>query len=110
MVTSIKPHRDEVGLREGLLLIDGAWRPARDGQTWTHAHPATGEEVAAFPIAGPADVDEAVRAARRAFDERVPGRGRGPPSASGSCARLPTWSASTAPSCSRCRPWTTACR
>jgi aldehyde dehydrogenase (NAD+) len=69
MVTSIKPHRDEVGLREGLLLIGGDWRPAQDGRTWTHAHPATGEEVAAFPIAGPADVDAAVRAARRAFDD-----------------------------------------
>jgi aldehyde dehydrogenase (NAD+) len=69
MVTSIKPHRDEVGLREGLLLIDGAWRPAQDGQTWTHSHPATGEEVSSFPVAGAADVDAAVRAARRAFDE-----------------------------------------
>jgi aldehyde dehydrogenase (NAD+) len=69
VVASIKPHRDEVGLREGLLLIDGAWRPAQDGQVWTHNHPATGEEVASFPIAGPADVDAAVRAARRAFDE-----------------------------------------
>jgi aldehyde dehydrogenase (NAD+) len=69
MVTSIKPHRDEAGLREGQLLIDGDWRAARSGQTWTHTHPATGEEVASFPIAGPQDVDEAVRAARRAFDE-----------------------------------------
>jgi aldehyde dehydrogenase (NAD+) len=69
MVTSIKPHRDEIGLREGLLLIDGAWRPAQDGQIWTHSHPATGEEVSSFPVAGAADVDAAVRAARRAFDE-----------------------------------------
>jgi aldehyde dehydrogenase (NAD+) len=69
MVASIKPHRDEIGLSDGLMLIDGEWRPAQSGETWNHIHPATGEEVASFPIAGPADVDGAVRAARRAFDE-----------------------------------------
>src|SRR5512136_750732 len=69
MVASIKPHRDEIGLSDGLLLIDGAWGGGQSGQTWNHSHPATGEEVASFPVAGPADVDAAVRAARRAFDE-----------------------------------------
>jgi aldehyde dehydrogenase (NAD+) len=69
MVASIKPHRDEIGLSEGLMLIDGAWAAAQSGETWSHSHPATGEEVASFPIAGPRDVDQAVRAARRAFDE-----------------------------------------
>ncbi len=69
MVASIKPHRDEVGLSEGLMLIDGEWRPAQSGQTWSHTHPATGEDVASFPIAGPEDVDAAVCAARRAFDD-----------------------------------------
>src|ERR1035438_1468115 len=69
MVASIKPHRDEVGLGEGLMLIDGEWRSAQSGQTWSHKHPATGEDVASFAIAGPEDVDTAVRAARRAFDD-----------------------------------------
>jgi aldehyde dehydrogenase (NAD+) len=69
MVASIKPHRDEIGLSDGLMLIDGEWRPAQSGETWSHIHPATGEEVASFPVAGPVDVDSAVRAARRAFDE-----------------------------------------
>jgi aldehyde dehydrogenase (NAD+) len=69
MVTSIKPHRDEIGLSDGLLLIDGSWTAGQSGESWNHIHPATGEEVASFPIAGPADVDAAVRAARRAFDE-----------------------------------------
>ena len=69
MVASIKPHRDQIGLSDGLMLIDGTWSPARDGQIWSHRHPATGEQVASFPIGGPADVDRAVRAARRAFDE-----------------------------------------
>jgi aldehyde dehydrogenase (NAD+) len=69
MVASIKPHRDEIGLGDGLLLIGGEWVPASSGETWVHRHPATGEDVASFPIAGPQDVDQAVRAARRAFDE-----------------------------------------
>jgi aldehyde dehydrogenase (NAD+) len=69
MVASIKPHRDETGLTDGELLIGGAWGPSSAGQSWTHTHPATGEEVASFPIAGPQDVDRAVRAARTAFDE-----------------------------------------
>jgi aldehyde dehydrogenase (NAD+) len=69
MVASIKPHRDEIGLTDGLMLIDGSWVAAQAGQTWNHSHPATGEDVASFPIAAPDDVDLAVRAARRAFDE-----------------------------------------
>ncbi|HTZ27107.1 MAG TPA: aldehyde dehydrogenase family protein [Streptosporangiaceae bacterium] len=69
MVASIKPHRDEVGLADGLMLIDGRWTAAESGRTWDHRHPATGEDVASFPIAEAQDVDLAVRAARRAFDE-----------------------------------------
>jgi aldehyde dehydrogenase (NAD+) len=68
MVASIKPHRDEVGLRDGLMLINGERVAAQSGETWSHRHPATGEEVATFPVAGPDDVDAAVRAARQAFD------------------------------------------
>jgi aldehyde dehydrogenase (NAD+) len=69
MVASIKPHRDEVGLADGLMLIDGRWTAAESGRTWDHRHPATGEDVASFPIAEAEDVDRAVQAARRAFDE-----------------------------------------
>jgi aldehyde dehydrogenase (NAD+) len=69
MVASIKPQRDEVGLVDGRMLIDGEWVAAATGISWCHAHPATGEQVASFPVAGAADVDLAVRAARRAFDE-----------------------------------------
>ena len=69
MPMSITARRDEIGLKDGLLLIDGTWQaPVEDG-TWTHLHPATGEEVGRFAVAGPADVDRAVQAARRAFDE-----------------------------------------
>jgi len=69
MVASIKPHRDELGLADGLMLIDGRWTAAESGRTWDHRHPATGEDVASFAIAEAEDVDLAVRAARRAFDE-----------------------------------------
>ena len=69
MVLSIKPRCDAVGLSQGQLLIDGVWQPARDEQVWRHTHPATGEDVGGFAMAGAADVDRAVRAARRAFDE-----------------------------------------
>jgi aldehyde dehydrogenase (NAD+) len=69
MVASIKPQRDEVGLVDGRMLIGGEWVTAATGITWCHTHPATGEQVASFPVAGPADVDLAVRAARSAFDE-----------------------------------------
>src|SRR5579872_4119988 len=69
MVASITPHRDEIGLGDGRMLVNGEWVTAASGATWDHVHPATGEQVAAFPVAGPADVDLAVRAARRAFDE-----------------------------------------
>ena len=54
MVASIKPQRDEVGLGDGRMLIGGAWcrqGPARPGST---LHPATGEQVASFPVAGAA--------------------------------------------------------
>src|SRR6478672_2235930 len=69
MVASIKPHRDELGLGDGRMLINGDWVTAADEATWSHVHPATGEQVAEFPVATPADVDRAVKAARRAFDE-----------------------------------------
>src|SRR5690242_5804597 len=69
MVASIKPHRDELGLGDGRMLIGGDWVAAADEATWSHRHPATGEQVAEFPVATPADVDRAVTAARRAFDE-----------------------------------------
>src|SRR5258708_9762559 len=69
MVASIKPSRGAMGLTDGRLLIGGSWGPGAAGETWSHIHPATGEEVASFPIADAGDVDRAVGAARRAFDE-----------------------------------------
>jgi len=49
-------------------LIDGEWRRAADGRIVESRNPATGALIGAVPQSGAADVDEAVRAARAAFD------------------------------------------
>jgi hypothetical protein len=45
MVASIKPHRDEIGLSDGLLLIDGSWAAGGEATprrvTWTGHLPRT---------------------------------------------------------------------
>jgi betaine-aldehyde dehydrogenase len=49
-------------------FIDGSFRPARDGATEAVLNPATGEEIAQAPLSTAVDVDDAVGAARRAFE------------------------------------------
>jgi len=51
------------------LYIDGAWHDGAAGRTWTVTNPATGQPLADVALAEAADVDRAVQAARRAFDE-----------------------------------------
>ncbi|WP_020662074.1 aldehyde dehydrogenase family protein [Amycolatopsis benzoatilytica] len=51
------------------LCIDGIWLEASAGTRSDVLNPATGEVLATVAEAGPAEVDAAVRAARRAFDE-----------------------------------------
>jgi phenylacetaldehyde dehydrogenase len=58
------------------LHVDGTDRPGSDGETFTVANPFDGTPVAEVAVATPADVDAAVGAARRAFDDR---RWRGTP-------------------------------
>jgi acyl-CoA reductase-like NAD-dependent aldehyde dehydrogenase len=50
-------------------FIDGRWVDARDGERFDVFDPATGAVVATAPHSKQADVDAAVAAARRAFDE-----------------------------------------
>ncbi|UUY52143.1 gamma-aminobutyraldehyde dehydrogenase [Streptomyces yangpuensis] len=52
---------------EGAQYIDGQLRAGTSGRSHTVVDPATGEEVLTYELAGTADVDEAVAAARRAF-------------------------------------------
>jgi acyl-CoA reductase-like NAD-dependent aldehyde dehydrogenase len=52
----------------GKLLIDGAWREAADSCTLERHSPAHDQLVAVYAKAGVADAEQAIAAARRAFD------------------------------------------
>ncbi|MGB2235240.1 MAG: aldehyde dehydrogenase [Candidatus Puniceispirillum sp.] len=51
------------------MLVDGAWVGASDGNSFDSINPATGQVWARVPEATVEDVDTAVRAADRAFNE-----------------------------------------
>jgi len=51
------------------LYIDGEWTEAASGESFSTYNPATGEKIADIAKGGAEDVDRAVKAARRAFDE-----------------------------------------
>ncbi|HSZ63286.1 MAG TPA: aldehyde dehydrogenase family protein [Terriglobales bacterium] len=51
------------------MLIDGKWVNAASGKTFATYNPATGEILAQVAEGDRADIDAAVRAARRAFDK-----------------------------------------
>lgn len=55
--------------REHKLLISGKWLPARSGKTFETFDPGTGRVIARIAEGDVADVDLAVAAARRAFDD-----------------------------------------
>lgn len=59
----------EVTTKEYGLLIGGQFVPAASGETFPTYNPATNEVIAHVPKAGREDVDRAVAAARKAFDE-----------------------------------------
>ncbi len=54
---------------EHRLLIDGTLRDARRGATYDNVSPVDGAVIGVAADASPADIDEAIAAARRAFDE-----------------------------------------
>jgi phenylacetaldehyde dehydrogenase len=51
------------------LLIDGKWADAESGKTFPVYDPSTGTVMAQVAEADAADIDKAVRAARKAFDD-----------------------------------------
>ncbi|HSY73343.1 MAG TPA: aldehyde dehydrogenase family protein, partial [Alloacidobacterium sp.] len=51
------------------MYVDGKFINAASGKTFSVYNPATGEVMAQVPEAEAVDVDQAVRAGRRAFDE-----------------------------------------
>src|SRR5256885_16215646 len=52
------------------MMIGGSSVDAADGQTFDVVNPATGAVIATAPLGGREDVDRAVDAARKAFDDR----------------------------------------
>src|SRR3954466_5390068 len=63
------PVREFLAAETHELLIDGERSPAADGRTFDTPDPSTGERLATVSQAGAQDVDRAVAAARRAFEE-----------------------------------------
>jgi phenylacetaldehyde dehydrogenase len=51
------------------LFIDGRWADAASGRTFETPNPATGETLARIAEGGAEDINRAVKAARRAFEE-----------------------------------------
>lgn len=53
--------------KELALLVAGEWRGVQGRDTLPVVNPANGAELARLPVAGPADVDDALEAAHQAF-------------------------------------------
>src|SRR4029077_13035817 len=59
----------ESGVGDVKMIIGGVQVDAADGQTFEVVNPATGEVIARAPLGGPEDVNRAVQAAAKAFDD-----------------------------------------
>ncbi len=72
MTTESKPTNtaDPAAPTAARMLIGGERVDAADGQTFDVVDPATGRVIATAPLGGREDVDRAVDAARKAFDDR----------------------------------------
>lgn len=66
----IRPATREFLGRAHKNFIGGNWCAAISGRTLAVVDPATGETLSHVPDSDAADIDEAVRAARRAFEEK----------------------------------------
>src|SRR4051812_6936407 len=66
-------HRPKGGVQMPVesfsMLIDGQWRESADGAAFRCTSPVNGEDWAEVPTATTGDVDDAVAAARRAFED-----------------------------------------
>lgn len=63
----VKPARKAID--RGQLLIDGVWRDAASGETTTTIDPTTEAAITTVAKCAPAEADEAVEAASRAFED-----------------------------------------
>jgi len=64
-MATVMPKSD---VKQYQMYIDGRWTGAANGATYEVVDPASEEVIARVPRAGVADAEEAVRAAREAFD------------------------------------------
>ena len=69
MYDSILAQRDRLGVKPGQIYIDGKWSSGNADGTMAHIHPATNQEVTSIVDATVDDVDRAVLAARKAYDQ-----------------------------------------
>src|SRR5207244_13340193 len=58
-----------VGTPSRKMLIDGKWVDAASGKTFETVNPATGQVLARVAEGDKEDIDRAVKAARRTFDD-----------------------------------------
>ncbi len=68
MATITEPRRGTSRTHQTRLLIDGQWRDSVSGKTFETVNPATEEVIAHVAEGDAADIDLAVKAARKAFD------------------------------------------
>ncbi|WP_435009213.1 aldehyde dehydrogenase family protein [Tundrisphaera lichenicola] len=68
MATVTEPRRQTKRSLQTKLLIDGQWRDSVSGKTFETINPATEEVIARVAEGDAADIDLAVKAARRAFE------------------------------------------
>jgi len=65
----VRHSASSIKVRQTKMLIDGKWVDSASGKTFDTLNPATGEVIAKVAEGDKADVDKAVKAARRAFDK-----------------------------------------
>ncbi len=63
-----KASEPKVKVAQTKMLIDGKWIDSTDGKTFDTINPATGETIAHVAEGAKTDIDKAVRAARKAFE------------------------------------------
>ena len=68
MATATKPRRKIAQSLQTKMLIDGKWADSKSGKTFATIDPATEEVITEVAEGDAADIDLAVKAARKAFD------------------------------------------
>jgi aldehyde dehydrogenase (NAD+) len=68
MATATEPRRKVVRSFQTKMLIDGKWKKSASGKTFQTINPATEEVIADVAEGDAADIDLAVKAARKAFE------------------------------------------